>query len=58
MEDFAIPEEYYSCPADSLFDLLADSLLAFARRLGWCAQPCICGSRTHSNTSVHAGRQG
>ena len=38
MEDFAIPEEYYSCPADSLFDLLADSLLAFARRLGWCGE--------------------
>ena len=35
MEDFAIPEEYYTCPADSLFDLLADSLLTFAKRLGW-----------------------
>jgi hypothetical protein len=36
MEDFAIPEEYYTCHADRLFDLLADSLLTFARRLGWC----------------------
>lgn len=34
MEDNAIPEEYFSCHADQLFDLLASSLLDFAKRHG------------------------
>ena len=34
MEDCRIPEEYFTCPADGLFDLLAGELARFARRLG------------------------
>lgn len=41
MEDFAIPEEYFSCHADRLFDLLADSLVTFAKKHGfrYCPTP-------------------
>jgi len=31
MEDCRIPEEYFTCHADSLFDLLAGELARFAR---------------------------
>jgi len=36
MEDNAIPEEYFTCHGDKLFDLLASSLLDFAKRHGRC----------------------
>ena len=64
MEDFAIPEEYYTCPADSLFDLLADSLLTFAKRLGWWAVPvstfgsalCLATHSQAAQYSLHISR--
>ena len=37
MEDNAIPEEYFTCHGDKLFDLLASSLVDFAKRHGRCA---------------------
>lgn len=37
MEDNAIPEEYFTCHGDKLFDLLASSLADFAKRNGRCA---------------------
>lgn len=41
MEDFAIPEEYFSCHATRLFDLLADSLVTFAKRHGFRCAHCL-----------------
>ena len=37
MEDNAIPEEYFTCHGDMLFDLLASALVDFAKRHGRCA---------------------
>ena len=49
MEDNAIPEEYFTCHGDKLFDLLASSLLDFAKRHGrwrtrWLNFSCMQGS--------------
>ena len=33
MEDCRIPDEYFTCHADGLFDLLASELARFANRL-------------------------
>ena len=46
MEDNAIPEEYFTCHGDKLFDLLASSLLNFAKRHGrwgtcWLSFSCM-----------------
>lgn len=41
MEDFAIQEEYFSCHATRLFDLLADSLVTFAKRHGFTCAICL-----------------
>ena len=44
MEDNAIPEEYFTCHGDMLFDLLASALVDFAKRHGRCASTYIFGS--------------
>ena len=41
MEDNAIPEEYFTCHGDKLFDLLASALVNFAKRHGRCAPSCL-----------------
>ena len=41
MEDNAIPEEYFTCHADKLFDLLASSLVDFAKRHGRYGGACL-----------------
>ena len=41
MEDNAIPEEYFTCHGDKLFDLLATALVDFAKRHGRCAVTCL-----------------
>ena len=38
MEDCRIPDEYFTCHADGLFDLLASELARFANRLDRRAQ--------------------
>ncbi|KAK9916707.1 hypothetical protein WJX75_006056 [Coccomyxa subellipsoidea] len=59
MEDFAIPEEYFSCHADRLFDLLADSLVSFAKRHGFSGKKTapvgFCFSFPVNQTAVDAG---
>ena len=56
MEDNAIPEEYFSCHADKLFDLLASSLLDFAKRHGrycfTCRAECITNGVYTCHTAV------
>ena len=41
MEDNAIPEEYFTCHGDKLFDLLASALVDFAKRHGRFAVACL-----------------
>lgn len=41
MEDNAIPEEYFTCHGDMLFDLLASALVDFAKRHGRCVSTCL-----------------
>ncbi|CAL8467150.1 g6686 [Coccomyxa elongata] len=59
MEDFAIPEEYFSCHATRLFDLLADSLVTFAKRHGFTGSKTapvgFCFSFPVKQTAVDAG---
>lgn len=45
MEDCRIPDEYFTCPAVGLFDLLAGELARFAQRMdrcspGWSRHAC------------------
>ena len=48
MEDCRIPEEYFTCHAVGLFDLLAGELARFAQRMGRC------GPRHIRHTCVQA----
>ncbi len=56
MEEFAIPEEYFSCHADRLFDLLADSLVTFAKRYGfrWAPAPALHGAKGFQDRTRHS----
>jgi len=66
MEDCRIPEEYFTCHADSLFDLLAGELARFARHR--CApgpgaayrqqgaRACLLSARRSDTASVRRGR--
>ena len=35
-EEYPILPYYQTCPADELFDYMADTLLTFAELHGWC----------------------
>lgn len=37
-EEYPILPHYHTCPADELFDYMADTLLTFAELHGWCAR--------------------